>query len=212
VLAVTADSVLRLSPLGATVFPPLDGVAVREVPFLVQLDLRLDVDSPVAAAIGEVLGAAWPTRASTYVRAPRLDLLWLGPDEWLVLTDDQRRPHLEADLRAVIGEHHVSLVDVSAQRTALSLTGVHAAEVLARGCAIDLHPAVTPEGSCVQTLLAQAGMTLLVRDSNATDFLLLVRASFAAYVAAWLDDASLEYRISPPGPERQAEGRGRVLT
>jgi sarcosine oxidase, subunit gamma len=176
------------SPLGSRIFPSLQGFAVREEPFLVQLDLRLDAESPVAASLQNVLGAALPTRPSTYVPGRQLDLLWLGPDEWLVLT---QLVQLEADMRSVIGDEHVSVVDVSAQRTALSLSGIHAVDVLARGCAIDLHPSVTPPGSCVQTLLAQAGVTLLVREEG---FLLLVRASFAAYVADWLEDASLEYR------------------
>jgi sarcosine oxidase subunit gamma len=44
----------------------------------------------------------------------------------------------------------------------------------------------------VQTLLAQTGVTILVRDETSSDFLLLVRSSFAEYFAAWLIDACAE--------------------
>ena len=64
--------------------------------------------------------------------------------------------------------------------------------MLARGCAVDLDPRVAPAGTCVQTLLARAGVTIVVRDERAGEFLLLVRASFAAYLAAWLVDACTE--------------------
>ena len=36
------------------------GVRVRELPLLVQLDLRLDPAGPAAAAVAEVLGVAVP--------------------------------------------------------------------------------------------------------------------------------------------------------
>jgi sarcosine oxidase subunit gamma len=59
--------------------------------------------------------------------------------------------------------------------------------VLAHGCALDLHPSVFPPGRCAQTLLARA-QVILYRTEEQT-FRLLVRASYADYLRAWLRDA-----------------------
>ncbi len=169
-------------------------IGARELPFLTQIGLRADPDSPAAAAIGKALGGTLPTVPCTSARLGEVDVLWLGPDEWLLLTDPGRAGEMMAKLRDVAGADFASVTDVSAQRTAVELTGGPVREVLARGCAIDLHPSVLPSGTCVQTLLAQTTVILLVRDDTASHVLVLVRASFASYFAAWLVDACEELR------------------
>jgi heterotetrameric sarcosine oxidase gamma subunit len=104
------------------------------------------------------------------------DALWLGPDEWLVLGGREQD----------YGDQPAA-VDTSANRVCLELSGEGAAEVLARGCALDLHPSVFPPGRCAQTLLARAQVILYRTEEHA--FRLLVRPSFADYVRAWLRDA-----------------------
>jgi sarcosine oxidase subunit gamma len=102
------------------------------------------------------------------------DAIWLGPDEWLVLGGrEEDYPGLP-------------VVDVSANRVCLELSGPGAADVLARGCALDLHPSVFPSGRCAQTLVARA-QVILYRTDDA--FRLLVRPSYADYLRAWLRDA-----------------------
>ncbi len=78
-------------------------------------------------------------------------------------------------------------VDVSANRVCLELEGSDAAEVLARGCALDLHPSVFPPGSCAQTLFARAQVILYRTDEHV--FRMLVRPSYADYLRAWFRDA-----------------------
>jgi sarcosine oxidase subunit gamma len=127
-------------------------------------------------------------------RCGDIEVLWLGPDEWLVLAPAGQEKALATSLREAIGGAVGAVTDVSAQRTALELTGPQVREVLARGCSIDLYPGVSPIGTCVQTLLAQTGAVIVVRDETASDFLVLVRASFAQYLASWLVDACAEVR------------------
>ena len=103
------------------------------------------------------------------------DAIWLGPDEWLVLGGR------EEDYAG-----QSAAVDVSANRVCLELSGDGAADVLARGCALDLHPSVFPPGRCAQTLVARAQVILYRTDEG---FRLLVRPSFADYLRAWLRDA-----------------------
>ncbi|MGH3519506.1 MAG: sarcosine oxidase subunit gamma [Haloechinothrix sp.] len=200
---MTAETMLRRSPLGewadrlAELAP---AVQVAEQPFLTQLTLRLG-GSDAAAAVSASLGVDLPVTACTFSRGSGshgvLEVLWMGPDEYLVLAQPGVQLEVEEALRAALGDSPGAVVDVSAQRTALTLSGPRVRDVLAHGCALDLHPSAAPTGTCVQTPLARAGIVLLVRDAERDEFGVLVRSSFAAYLAAWLIDASLEYRAGP---------------
>jgi sarcosine oxidase subunit gamma len=193
---VTVETSNRLSPLTdwAAAFDQLPAdIQVREMPFRAQLSLRLDADGPAAASVAEVIGGALPTAPCTFVVTDEVEALWLGPDEWLLVAPPGTGAQLQDALRAAIGDEFGTVTDVSAQRITLCVSGSLTQEVLARGCAIDLHPQVSPAGTCVQTQLAQVGIILLVRDDTATSVRLLIRASFAPYVASWLVDACTEY-------------------
>jgi sarcosine oxidase subunit gamma len=65
--------------------------------------------------------------------------------------------------------------------------------VLAKGCPVDLHPRVFPSGSSAQTTLGLAAVVLLAGD-DPDEFVVLVRQSFATYLADWLVDAAEEFR------------------
>ena len=69
--------------------------------------------------------------------------------------------------------------------------------MLAKGCSIDLHPRVFARGRSAQSTLALAGVILLALGDGGDDFLVLVRSSFAGYLADWLLDAAVEYTAGP---------------
>lgn len=172
-------------------------LSVVERPFLTQLTLRV-ADAAASTAAGEALGVPLPSAPCTFSRGtgPRgeLEVLWMGPDEYLVVGGVEVADELERDLRDALAGLSGAVVDVSAQRTTLALSGSRWRDVLAHGCSIDLHPSAAPDATCVQTLLARTGIVLLVRDAARNEFALLVRASFGRYLASWLIDASTEYR------------------
>lgn len=195
-----ADTVARLSPLSAAAgrlaaTTRASGGALRlaELPFLTQIDLRLDPGGPAAEAAGLALGAPLPLEPCTAVRTGDLAVLWLGPDQWLVVGPPGAQEDLEARLRKAAGEAHVSVTDVSAQRTTLLVSGPRARDLLAHGCSLDLHPRVFTPGRCAQTALARAQVVLVAREEVRAGFWVLVRSSFAGYLADWLLDAATEY-------------------
>ncbi len=185
---------------------------LRAVPFLAQVDLRLDPKSPAAGRAGLALGSALPLEPGTSARSGDFRVLWLGPDEWLVVGPDGSASELEARLRTAAGEEPASVVDVSAQRTTLLVAGPRARDLLAHGCSLDLHPRVFGEGRCAQTMLARAQVVLLsLADTDrpgagAPDgpdgpaYWIMVRSSFAGYLADWLLDAATEYLASGNSP------------
>lgn len=159
---------------------PLAGVAgVRELPFRTMVNVRTSAPSLLGVPL------PGPNRvAPAHARA----ILWLGPDEWLVVG-----PPDDPVAAELVGEPAVeSVVDVSANRTTIELSGPHAREVLAKGVSIDLHPRAFGTGQCAQTLLARAQVILRQVDAEPT-YHVLVRGSFALYLAAWLVDAMREF-------------------
>ena len=90
------------------------------------------------------------------------------------------------------GAGAAAVVDVSANRTTISIAGPRARDLLAFGCSIDLDPRAFGPGRCAQTMLARAQVIIVPVGPEAEPaFRVLVRPSFAAYLAAWLADAAV---------------------
>ena len=132
------------------------------------------LSEPVVDAQVSVRGApqpGFPVEPNTVAVVEGRTVLWLGPDEWLVLGGREK------DFPAA-----AAAVDVSANRVVFELTGPAAAEVIATGCSVEVEP-----GRCAQTLLARAQAIVFRPDPDR--WWILVRPSFAPYVRAWLEDA-----------------------
>jgi sarcosine oxidase, subunit gamma len=183
-------------------------LAIELEPLTSAVDLRVDPAAVDADALRDVVGGALPTRPNTWSALADGRAVRLGPDEWL-LTGLRPADAWEEALRAVVGERGGAAVDVSAQRTGVRLRGALARELLALGCALDLRPASFPPGSAAQTLLGQSGV-LLMTDRVDDAVVILVRTSFAGYVADWLLDAAEEFRAIPQGPSDQGTDQQRA--
>ena len=127
------------------------------------VDAQVSVRGPVPAG--------FPVEANTTAEVDGRTVLWLGPDEWVVLGGS------EADFADA-----AAVVDVSANRVVFELAGPGGAEVLATGCSVEVEP-----GRCAQTVLARAQVILFRPEPER--WWILVRPSFAPYVRAWLEDA-----------------------
>jgi len=194
---------LRVSPLSdlAASFEVADvtgsrAVRLREIPFPAQVNLRADpADRYVMRRVAAALDADLPTAPNTATAAGIRQLLWLGPDEWLVVGPDGDARWIERALRSALGAPPNavpgSVVDVSAARAVLELHGPAARAVLEKGCALDLHPRAFRPGHCAQTLVSRA--EVIIHQTADPTYRLLVRASYARYLALWLLDAMREF-------------------
>ncbi|MEU9156770.1 sarcosine oxidase subunit gamma family protein [Streptomyces sp. NPDC048417] len=168
-------------------------IRLAELPFLAQVNVRLDAKGPAADAVGLALGLPLPLEPDTVAHTGEVTAMWLGPDEWLVVGRPGTERELEGRIRSAAGAEPAAVTDVSAQRTTLLVGGPRARDLLSHGCALDLHPRAFGPGRCAQTTLARTQVVLVAREESRAGFWLLVRSSFAGYLVDWLLDAAVEY-------------------
>lgn len=135
-------------------------------------------------AAADALGEALPTAANTFL-GNDLRVYWMGPDEWLISAEPDRAAQLTEALEAGLAGLHVAINDQSGGLVCIRLSGAGAAERLAAGCALDLHPAAFAVGRCAQSGLAKAGVLLACIDP-APVYEIIVRRSFSEYLLRWL--------------------------
>jgi sarcosine oxidase subunit gamma len=177
---VTGDG--ARSPLGGRA-GDLERLGARELPFLEQVDLR------IARSEADPLPPFLPLEPNTWVGWNGRDVLWLGPDEWLLLDGSQTTEGggLAAELTTLLSGTHRSLVDVSANRTVLELTSDDRRELLSTGCGLDLHVRSWRDGMCAQTLVGRVPVILQERSGTTRIF---VRPSYADWLLDWMLDAA----------------------
>ncbi len=141
--------------------------------------------------VQECLGITLPL-APSWVAANSVTVAWQAFDEWLLLTVDGAQVAWLERLRAALVDHHAALTDVSDLRAGFEIKGPRSRDLLAKGCAVDLHPRVFNTGDCAQTALARVRITLRQVDEAPT-YHVLVERSYAQYLWDWLIDAAVEF-------------------
>ena len=166
----------------------------------VVIDIRLDRqylnvrgsedDSAFSAAVESLIGEALPLEPNT-VAGSNNRICWLGPNEWLVISEGMAGNDYQ-DLAGKLSGLQASVVDVSEGYVSLSMRGKPAYDVLAKGCALDMR--YLDHGQCAQSALARSGV-LLIAGADRENTEIIVRRSFAEYLALWLRNAAAEYGV-----------------
>src|SRR5262249_30081917 len=125
---------------------PKDGGAMAELPWsspavsLAELQparqVGLRLRPPFPAYLARV---PLPLTANGVAATGPLRVLWLGPDEWLVVTEGEA-PELMPRLERAVAGRRAALNDLSSSRVIIELRGTGARALLAAGCGLDLHP------------------------------------------------------------------------
>jgi methylglutamate dehydrogenase subunit D len=156
---------------------------------------QLTAFAPARVEFGRTLAAAFgadpPTEycrgithgASRLVRLTRDQYWWIG-------ADDAALPRFASGLSPAVG----AVTFLSAGRVRLRIEGAAAREVLAKGIAIDLHPAEFRVGHSAQTGLHHIGLFLERSGDDAYE--LFIPRTFAATLSEWLVDAALSFGVS----------------
>lgn len=168
-------------------------VAIRELPGLHTIDLRVVPGTSTQAAVAEALGMDLPgkpgqTRRGSVSGGGEAHALCLAPDWWLIVGFQEAEPELAPLL---LNNHHFSVVDVSGQRTTIELEGPKVREVLAHLWDQDLREKSFPVASVSQGLMAKA--PVIVCHIAPFRYRVMVRSSFALHLWKALVDAAEEW-------------------
>lgn len=178
----------RTGPIGG---PHHAGVSLREVGGLALINLRGEPGAATfAAAIEKTLATAPPVVPNTVAHADGNAVLWLGPDEWLVVSENGDGTGLRSRLEAALDGQRHATVDLSDNYAVIEIAGHAARWVLAKGWPQDLHPSAFKPGQCSQGMLAHA--QIILEHTGAETYRMFVRPSFSAYLWDWLVDASAD--------------------
>ena len=171
----------------------VNSVAIRELPGLHTIDLRVAPGSSAQAAIVEALGMDVPKPGHTSVMSvsgeAKAHVLCLAPDWWLIVGFQEAEQKLVPLL--VNNHYHFSVVDVSGQRTTIELEGPKVRELLAHLWEQDLREKSFPVASVSQGLMAKA--PVIVCHIATFRYRIMVRSSFALHLWKALVDAMEEF-------------------
>ncbi|UPT63256.1 MAG: hypothetical protein M0D54_01420 [Hyphomonadaceae bacterium JAD_PAG50586_4] len=137
------------------------------------------------AALGAALGIALPETPNTYARAGATLVCWLAPGEWAIIgaaIGDVRH-----SVQSLGEECTYHVADMSGAWLRWRLTGDRAAELLNKGCSLDLDPVSSSEVACARTLLGQVSI-LLVRNVDGWD--IFAERALSAHIRAWFKRAA----------------------
>lgn len=182
------QNVDRLSPLShRTATSGNNGLTLREAPHLGKLILRMAQkigNKPVTAT---TKGASLPTEPCTAITSKNgsISTLWLGPDEWMLVTvkDGERELKIGLDM-GLTGLVH-QLVNVTDYYTCIDISGQQARDVLMNLTTLDLHPRAYSVGQVKGAIFGHANAYLWQLNTGTGQpeaFRLIVRASMADYL------------------------------
>ncbi|WP_321811443.1 MULTISPECIES: sarcosine oxidase subunit gamma [unclassified Burkholderia] len=163
---------------------------LRERPFLDLVNVRGELSDPAfVSAFERVVGCRPPAVPNTVARGAEYDVLWLGPDEWLVRSNGPVPAGvLEAQLAEAVQGSYAAAVDVGSGYTVVEVSGERVRDVIARGCPLDLHPRVLKPGQCAQSHYFKSPITLIPTGDDT--FEIVLRRSFADYFVRIMLDAA----------------------
>jgi sarcosine oxidase, subunit gamma len=189
-----------------------DGGAIRMVerPFLGKFVLRADA-TLVADLVHGAVGPKLPVDALKSATAGDTSILWLGPDEWMIVTAPEEAERRLAAMRVALARVHHQLVDVGDYYTIIELSGSQAREALMKLTTLDLHPRTFKAGMVAGSVFAHANAWVWQTTDDATDdgpmFRLIIRWSMADYLWCLLAEAGREW-----GLPREVPVKGERLT
>ena len=165
------------------------GLAFREMAHLGKLNMR--ADKSTGKIVKSITGCMFPPAANKFTTAGERHAAWLGPDEFMIICEAGKDEELASAIHASFDGRHATVTNVTDALTAFHLKGAAVRQVLAKGCALDLHHDSFTSGDVAQTLLSHAAIIIMALADH--ELIVTCRTSFASYLHDWLCDAALEY-------------------
>ena len=181
--------------------PPVEhdasrGVELCELAFWGHVNLRGNSgDEAFQGGVEKAVGARVPVTPNTVARTGERAIIWMGPDEWLIVSSPESREGVADGLEEALSGLHVAVNDISSGQTIIRLRGPRARDLLSKGCPLDLHPRVFGPGQCAQSHIGKSN-ALIIQVDDVPTYDVIVRRSFADYLARWMLHSGMEYDIA----------------
>ena len=138
-------------------------IKFQELPFITKINLRGNPnDKNFMSSARETLNTRLPIRPNTYITINSLKIIWLGPDEWLIIDEkEDDKENLFSKLENSFGSQDVSVTDVSENRTVIRITVAKLFILLAKFLTLNLDNSLNSSSSVAQTLFIKVPILLM---------------------------------------------------
>jgi len=146
-------------------------IKFQELPFMTKINLRGNPnDKNFMSSANEILNAILPIKPNTYITIDSLKIIWLGPNEWLIIDEkEDDKQDLFSKLENSFTSQDVSVTDVSENRTVIRITGAKSFILLAKFLTLNLENSLHNSSSVAQTLFIKVPVLLMRHHKHNTE-------------------------------------------
>ena len=142
------------------------GIKFKEIAFAQKINIRGDSNSKEFMSLnGKILQSVLPTIPNTYTKSEKIKILWLGPNEWLIVDESQYNKDLISKLENINNEES-NVTDVSENRTIIRIKGKKIFTLLSKFLVLDLDKNLANNFSVAQTLFVKVPIILVLNENN----------------------------------------------
>ena len=144
------------------------GITFMELAFVKKINIRGNPsDNNFMSSNKKILDTALPIKPNTYTNNGKIKILWLGPNEWLVVDENPNENNeLISKLENINNREESSITDISENRTVIRIAGKKLFTLLSKFLVLDLDQNLSNESSVAQTLFVKVPIILVRNYSN----------------------------------------------
>ena len=175
-----------------------NGVIIEELSLSGKINIRgKSSDKEFMKNIGSALNLVLPIEPNVRIFNNNISIMWLGPNEWLVITPENEKDGIISLLKSNLNPQKTAITDVSFNRTILRLEGEKVFTLLSKFLVANLEKILKTNFSVAQTIFIKIPV-LFVRnntDEEPTSLDLHLNRSHTKYVYELLVDGSKNLNI-----------------
>jgi len=175
-----------------------NGVTIEELSLSGKINIRgKSSDKEFMKNIGSALNLVLPIEPNVRIFNNNISIMWLGPNEWLVITPENEKDGIISLLNSNLNPQKTAITDVSFNRTILRLEGEKVYTLLSKFLVANLEKILKTNFSVTQTIFIKIPV-LFVRnntDEEPTSLDLHLNRSHTKYVYELLVDGSKNLNI-----------------
>ena len=176
----------------------LNGVTIEEKKLSGKINVRgKSSDKEFMKNIGSVLDLVLPIEPNVRIFNNNLNIIWLGPNEWLVETPEDEKDKIISLLESKLNPQNTAITDVSFNRIVLRLEGKNVFILLSKFLVANLDKILKSNYNVAQTIFIKIPVLLIRNNTNNEDASLdlHLNRSHSKYVYELLVDGSKNLNI-----------------